>query len=908
MEINVDQLEAIVVDVMNKMNNADNKKWNSTVNLGFSGSGNAAPSKMGTVDLSNAVAKPKYTATVPGQEAFGTGGNEPFDIEYPMMDPSGNTLITPYPRIVRMIKRVSGTVKAVETERAMIYTEAYKKYIDDPIIIKRAKCFAEVLNKITLRLLPDELLVGDSVGNPRSAAIFPEFSIDWIVDEMEAGVWQNRSNDVFDITEHDKNDLRELKKYWSGRTHMDNVIDMLSDEQKKGGCLSMRPIYFEDLIMKGHIGHCIPKMSKILTVGWIGLKQEIFECLSKLDESTAEGLEKREFYIAQLIVLQGVKDYHLRYAAFLREEARKPEYDAQRKQEIITMADNMEWNSENPPRTYYEAMQLWWTVVSLINAECNGQGISFGRPDRFMLPFYEKDMKEGRITKWFVGELAEALYIKIHEQMKLRDEETCALNSEIGIGGPMVLVGGTDETGADITNDLSYIFLEAMAHTQLPDPWMACRWGIKAPWEFKVKTVNTIKVGTSQPKLFNDESIILALLKGGRTLDEARDYSVSGCVEINTGGADYSMQDAAYFNMAKVLELAINNGICIDCNGKECPRYDKCVGAGKTHGIDTGSLADFKTFDEVKEAYRKQMEYWVKQMCGSIIACDLNHGRNNPLPYLSLLIDDCIQNGKDVTRGGSRYHFSGPQSVSIGTVADSLSSIDTLIFKEKKVTGTQMLNALKVNWVGHEQLHALVNSEAVPHYGNDNDYVDYLARFGTDCFMDELDKYTNARGGKFQAGLYSVSGNVGIGLGQGATPDGRTAGEAVSNCVGPVQTKLGGCHDVKGPLAVIHSAAKLDHQRAGNGTLLNIRFTPSCISGDTGRDNFIAFIDDYFMRRGTHVQFNIVNTDVLIDAQKHPEKYPTLLVRVAGYSAYFTRLSKELQDDLIGRNSYDSFD
>lgn len=871
------QIEALVNEVMSKLARSDKKQAASPVN-----------------------SKAKY----PDQAALGSGGNEPFDLDYGMMDTSGQTFGTPYPRIEKILKRVLNQTKYIDAERAVLVTKAYQMYDGDGPVIKQAKVLAYILDNITLYVNEDELLLGNVAGPSRAAAIYPEFSYEWICDELEQGLWNKRNNDIFEITDKDKEALLSIRDYWKGRTNSDQIISMLSDEESKGSSLGSKPVFFPNLHLWGGVGHTIPRYKKLLNVGHKGLKQEIMEQFAKLG-TEPEDFQKREFYVAQLIVLNALKDYYMRWGAVTREEAARVSC-ATRKAELITMAESIEWLSENPPRNFWEAIQLYFMLTTILLIESNGQGISYGRMDQVLYPFYEADMKSGKITKAFVGELVEQLYIKIFETMRLRDDETCALNSELGIGGPLLLVGGVGPDGKDATNDLTYIGLEAHAHTQLPDPWFSVRWSTHNPWEYKVKVVNTIKVGTSQPKIFNDECIIPNCLRMGRTLEEAYDYAVVGCVEIDSGGFDYSEHDASYFNMAKVLELALNNGKCIDCKA-ECPRYAKCCAQGGL-GLDTGSLATYKSFDEVKDAYEKQMEYWVKQMCSTITVMDIAHARNKPVPYASLLIENCIAKGKDLTVGGAKYNFSGPQGIAIGTVADGLSVIKQLVFEEKKVKGADFLDALKKNWSGYEQLWALVNnSEQMHHFGNDDDYADKLACFAAECYCNAVDRYKTFRGGRFTPGLYSVSANVGIGLTQAATPDGRKNYEALSNCLGPVQTSAG-VHDIKGPTAMIRSAAKIDQIRTGNGTLLNVRFTPSCVSGNTGRDNFISFIEEYFSKKGLHIQFNIASTETLKDAQVHPEKYPTLLVRVAGYSAYFTKLSKPLQDDLIGRNSYDSFD
>jgi formate C-acetyltransferase len=388
-------------------------------------------------------------------------------------------------------------------------------------------------------------------------------------------------------------------------------------------------------------------------------------------------------------------------------------------------------------------------------------------------------------------------------------------------------------------------------------------------------------------------------------VEDSRNYHVVGCVEIDAGGKEYGWHDSAYFSIAKVLELAINNGRCIGC-GAHCPRWDGCGGAGSRLGPETGSLADFSSFDQVLESYDRQMKYWVDQMIAGTEVMDLVHQELKPLPYLSLLIDDCLKKGVDVTAGGAIYNFTGPQAVGVGTVADGLSTIKQLVFEEKKVSGKDLLEACENNWTGYDALYALVNSNKVHHYGNDDDYADELAKFGADTYCKYVENRPNSRGGKYVPGVYSVSANVALGLVQWASVDGRKVLEPVSDCVGPVHTQAGS-HDVKGPTAIAKSVTKLDHIRAGNGTLLNWKFTPSCVAGDVGRDNLISLMDVYFERKGMHSQFNILSKETLADALVRPEHYKDLLVRVAGYSAYFVELSKPLQYDIMGRTEL-SFD
>jgi len=441
--------------------------------------------------------------------------------------------------------------------------------------------------------------------------------------------------------------------------------------------------------------------------------------------------------------------------------------------------------------------------------------------------------------------------------------------------------------------------LDAHAHTRITVPWIAVRFHKNTPWELKVKTFNVVRIGTGQPKVFNDECAVPSSLSLGRTLEDSRNYHIVGCVEIDAGGMEYGWHDAAYFNMARVLELALNDGRCMGC-GAHCLRWDRCGAQGLRIAPRTGSLAEFTTFDQVREAYDRQMKYWTDQMVAGIEIMDQEHQRLKPLPYLSLLIDDCIGRGVDVSAGGAHYNFTGPQAVGVGSVADGMAAIKQLVFEEKKFSGRDFLDACEENWHGHEKLYALVNSSKVHHFGNDDDYADELARFASDNFCKHVEGRPNSRGGIYAPGVYSVSANVALGLLQWASVDGRKVMEPVSDCVGPVHTNASS-HDVKGPTAMAKSVSKLDHVRATNGTLLNWKFTPESVSGDRGRDNLISLIDVYFERNGMHSQFNIISRETLLDAMAHPDNYKDLIVRVAGYSTYYVDLSKPLQYDLLGR-------
>ena len=826
-------------------------------------------------------------------------GTIPYDKEWPIAVSGMDENPSPFPRVNRFRQYVLNQEFTIDHQRACLVTEAYKKYANEPQVVKCALALAHVLNNVEISIVEDELIVGEMAAPMKSAPIFPEHSYKWVVDELKNHPPDKRLHDVYYAKKDSVKKLKEIEGFWKGQTLEEAMLAEMTEDQKKGIQMPEgRGIYLLNLYMYGGIGHLQANYEKLFALGFRGLKKQIIEKMDKLEASQEEDLRKMEFYQAELITLEAASNYLKRYASLAREMARK-EKNILRRKDLEQIASNCEWVSENSPRSMWEALQLVYMATTILLIETNGHSVSLGRFDQYMYPFYRQDIDSGYATKESIQELIEVYCSKHLWWTKFRDRMTVIPNSGRGMGGDSMTLGGVDVDGNDATNDLTFMCLDAHAHTRFGAPWFAVRWHENTPRELKIKTANVIRIGTGQPKVFNDQAAIPASLRSGRTLEDSRNYNVVGCVEIDAGGKEYGWHDAAYFSISKVLELAINDGRCIGC-GQHCSRWDVCGGIGKKIGPSTGSLDDFTSFDQVLDAYDKQMKYWVDLMVEDIEIMDRVHQRLKPLPYLSTLIDDCTEKGIDVTAGGAHYNFTGPQAVGVGTVADGLAAIKQLVFEEKKVGGSQMLKALEDNWVGHEILYALVNSEKVHHYGNDDDYADDLAKFGYDTYCKHVEDRPNARGGKYVPGVYSVSCNVAMGLVQWASPDGRKALEPVSDCLGAVHT-YAGSHDVKGPSAIAKSVTKLDHIRAGNGTLLNWKFTPTCVAGETGRDNLISLLDVYFNRKGMHSQFNIISRETMECALANPDQYKHLLVRVAGYSAYFVELSKPLQYDIMGR-------
>ena len=837
----------------------------------------------------------------------------------------------PTQRIQKLIDDLYSVTPEIEAERAILLTESYKQTESYPTIIRRAMALDNILSKMTIVIRDNELIVGNLTTKPRASQIFPEFSNKWIVDEFDT--LAKRTGDVFLISEDTKQSLREVFKYWDGKTTNELATELMFPETKaamEAGVFTVGNYYFNG------VGHISVDYAKVLAKGFNGIIAEAEEAIAKADKSEPDYIKKHQFLTAVIIAAKAAIKYAKRFAELARKLAAQTS-DAQRQTELLQIAQNCEWVPANPARTFYEALQSFWFVQAIIQIESNGHSISPMRFDQYMYPYYKKDISEGRITQEQAQELLDCLWVKFNDVNKVRDE---ASTKAFG-GYPMfqnLIVGGQTVDGVDATNELSFMCLEATAHTKLPQPSISIRVWNKTPDELMLKAAEVTRLGLGMPAYYNDEVIIPSLVHRGLSLADARDYGIIGCVEPQKGGKTEGWHDAAFFNTAKVLEITINNGMA---NGKQL-------------GPKTGEFTSFTSFEQFMDAYREQMKYFVSLLVNADNCVDIAHGERAPLPFLSSMVDDCIAKGKSLQEGGAHYNFTGPQGVGIANVADSLMAIKKLVFEEKKVTLAELKEALDTNFGSceapksgakvnlnlnnltqealveaitklvleankasledlqksanikvdlgsngdKEYLRQMLENRA-PKFGNDIDEVDELSREAALIYCREVEKYTNPRGGRFQPGLYPVSANVPMGAVTGATPDGRKAGEPLADGVSPVSGR-----DKKGPTAAVNSVAKIDHHIASNGTLFNQKFHPSALAGQTGLENLSALVRGYFDQKGMHVQFNVVSRETLIDAQKNPDKYKNLVVRVAGYSAHFTSLDKSIQDDIIKRTEH----
>ena len=811
-------------------------------------------------------------------------GIEAFDKIYSLGYQVNHEDWSPFPRINKLRQTFLDRPYDIDVERLRLVTEAYKKTETLPRKLQCAYAFENILMNTTIHIYDEDLILGEIAAPAKASPIYPEFSVSWIIDEIINSPFEKRSNDQFYIRNDDeRQEILELCKYWEGKSANEIITSRLDEEQKIGSHMGEKIFQTNNYHFAG-IGHFAMDYNKLMTLGYDGVINQVKEYFGKLSKKDPNYGSKRDYYNATLIMLEAAKKYILRYSK-LAEEKSKTERNLERKKELLTMSNNCKVIAGGVPETFWQALQLFNFATTLIQIEGNGHSISYGRMDQWLFPFYDNDIKEKTLSKEFALELLEVQYVKMNNPTKLKDKGTVKVRNGRGFGGESLTIGGVDKHGNDSTNDLTMLMLEASAHTRMMNPWVCVRIHENTPYELKIKVAECIRAGYGHPKLFNDIPAIKAMLSKGVTLEEARDYCVVGCVEPSLPGKEFGWLDAGYVNTAKMMEMVLNGGVTLD---------------GKKIGPNTGNLETYKNFEEVLKSVDKQFEYWTDQLCSCLNITDEVHKMVKPTPYVSAFFEGCIESGKDMTEGGVKYNGTAPQGAGIATCADSLATIKKLMFDDKTHTGNELLTALKDNWEGHEKLYALVNSSKIPHYGNDDDYADNLFKFMFECYCKHIKGRKNPRGGNFSPGVYTVNANVGMGLYTNASLDGRKNMEPISDNMGPVHTS-GGSHDISGPTAIVNSVSKVDHSLASNGTLLNLRFPEEAVAGVEGRDILISFIDEYMSKQGMHVQFNIMSVETMKAAQKSPKDYKDMLVRVAGYSAYFVELGKPLQDDLINR-------
>jgi formate C-acetyltransferase len=829
-------------------------------------------------------------------------------------------------RISRLVDNLYKKMPEIEADRAILLTESYKQTEGEPIILRRAKAFAHILENIPITIRDEELIVGSATQAPRGCQTFPEYSFEWL--EAEFDTVETRAADPFYISEKTKEALREVHQYWKGKTTSELATSYMAPEALTA---IEHNIFTTGNYFYNGIGHVTVDYGKVLRIGYSGIIEETKAALAKLNFGDSDYAKRHHFLNAVLISCEAVIGYAKRYAK-LADMMAEGCQDYERKAELRRIAANCERVPEFGARNFYEACQSFWFIQMLLQVESSGHSISPGRFDQYMYPYFKKDLDEGAITREFAQELMDCIWVKLNDLNKCRD----AASAEGFAGYSLfqnLIAGGQDEHGLDATNDVSFMCINATMHVFLPAPSFSVRVWNGSPHEFLIRAAELTRTGIGLPAYYNDEVIIPALLSRGVTLADARNYNIIGCVEPQAPAKTDGWHDAAFFNMCRPLELVFSRG----------------KDAGEQVGPDTGEFKAMKTFDDFYNAYKTQMNYFIELLVNADNAIDQAHADRCPLPFQSCMVEDCIGRGKSMQEGGAIYNFTGPQGFGIANMADALYVIKKLVYEDKKYTLCDFKDALDNNYGKDMDAHyaekvtknvvadlvasgkkltiedvtaifeevsknpctdeqkekydrMLADIDTVPKFGNDLDDVDAFARDVAYTYTKPMESYKNPRGGQYQAGLYPVSANVPLGAQTGATPDGRLARTPIADGVSPAAGR-----DLNGPTAAANSVAKLDHYIASNGTLFNMKFHPTALAGRNGLENFVSLVRGYFDQKGSHIQFNVVSRETLRDAQAHPEKYKSLVVRVAGYSALFTTLSRSLQDDIIARTEQGGF-
>jgi len=784
-------------------------------------------------------------------------------------------------RINKLKKAFLSSTRMVDVERAVIITKAYPKYEAEPQVVKGAFVLDEILQKMSIIIRDDELIVGNQTKSRRGVPLFLEYAVDWIENDMET--FSTRKGDQFQITEERKETLRKIFPYWKGRTTRAKIKAALPNDLKK--ILEHGVITNENYTMSGP-GHMIPDFKYVMQKGLINIKKECENYMEELELDDKDYKDKYHLYKACSIVCDALIKWSARYAQEAKRLAEK-EDNEERKKELEKIATICSHVPAKPAQNFWEALQCIYFLQVAIQIEANGLAIALGRLDQILYPYYKKDIEERRMNRDNILELIQCFFLKISEIDKIYSNAATRF-LQGPAHGQTITLGGCNRDNRAAVNELSYLFLEADRDIRLVQPDLAVRVTPTTPDSFLREACINIRDGLTKPKLFNDELIIQSNLDMGMSLEDARDWGALGCSEPVVCGNQNSWGNSGHICLAKCLELALNDG--------------KSMLTGKQIGLHTGNSNEFKTFKEVLTAFKKQVKYFTKYLVLYDNIIDHVQMQLVPLVVYSILTRDCLKTGIEFNKGGARYNTTSPLGVGPITTGDSLAAIKKLVFKEKLISMKKLNEVLINNFEGKEDIRQMLLNRA-PKFGNDEDVADDLCNEVLKTYCHELSKYKNARGGAFIPGLYYLTANIPFGLSTAATPDGRRAREALND--GGISPSQG--RDKKGATAVAKSVGKLDLVRVYHGAILNQRFHPSLLEGENKLKLFTQYIRSFMDLGGWHIQFNVVTTDILRDAQKNPENYRDLVIRVAGYSAYFTDLESELQEDIIKRTERVSY-
>ncbi len=776
---------------------------------------------------------------------------------------------------VQNLRKVSVDTPAhIDMERAKIETEVYQQYegeVSTPML--RALVLKAYFEKKTLYLGEGELIVGEKGDSPQASPTFPELCCHSIEDMK---IMNDRELISFKVREEDYEYQEEvIIPYWNKRAVRKKIIENMTTEWKDAYECG---IFTEFMEQRGP-GHTVGSF-KIYEKGFLDYKEEIQEAISKLDFlMDGQALQKKEQLEAMLVACDAIIILGERYAAYARELADK-EVDEKRKKELLQIAENCDIVPANKPQTYWQAIQQYWFVHLAVTSELNPwDAYSPGRLDQHLNPFFEKDTEAGILNDESALELLECLWVKFNNQPAPPKVGITLKESSTYTDFANINTGGIAPDGSDGVNEVSYLILDCMDEMKLLQPSSNVQISRKTPEKFLLRACEISRAGWGQPAFYNTEAIVQELMNAGKTLADARLGGTSGCVETGAFGNEAYIL-TGYFNIPKIFELTLNNG------------YDRV--ADKQLGLKLGCATDFKSYDELWEAFQKQLSYFIDiKIQGSNVIENI-YGHYMPAPFLSIITNDCITTGKDYNAGGARYNTNYIQGVGIGTITDCLTAIKYNVFDEKKFTMEELMKAIEDNFEGHDRILNLVKNKT-PKYGNDDAYADSIMKSVFEYYRDTVSGRPNMKGGQYRINMLPTTCHVYFGEVMMASANGRLAHLPVSEGISPEKGA-----DVNGPTSVIKSAAKMDHLTTG-GTLLNQKFSPSVVDGAEGLKHMGNLVRSYFNMDGHHIQFNVIDKEILIKAQENPDDYKDLIVRVAGYSDHFRNLSKALQDEIINR-------
>jgi formate C-acetyltransferase len=771
-------------------------------------------------------------------------------------------------RAERLLERRLCTRPEVCVERARYYTESMQRTEGEPQVLRQAGALVHVLENLTVRIEPDELIVGAITSKVLGSGVYPEGIGSRVLGELETiGL---RETNPFVVSLGQLRELREILHYWRGRTLEDLARDRWSPEIREA-VEQVAPFIATEI---AGIGHMLLNYEGILRRGLEGFVRE-----AEGKARAAGGEQQGAFYRAAAMACRGVIGFAERYA----EEAERlaaGEPDPHRREELAGVAAVCRRVPGRPARTLHEALQAIQLVLVAAQIEDYESAFSIGRLDQLLWPYYRADLEAARLTEEEALELLQCFYIKISHSIPLFDADVSLAFAGMTAFANAV-VGGVNDRGEDATNPVSYLAVEAMRRVNTQQPNFGVRVHDNTPPEFLEAVTAAMAGGLQNVQFFSDGAVIPALANRGIPMEEARDYGMIGCVEPAVPGASFTSSDAALFNLGLCLELALNDG-----RGRLFT--DQL-------GLPTGDPRSFSSIDEVLDAYRAQVSYLTGLMVGALDVLAEVHAEFKPKPFISATTGDCLEQGLDLSWGGARYDFTGVQGIGTATVGDSLSALDALVFGTGQITMEELLAALDADFEGHERLRQMLVNRA-PKYGNDDEGADRYARLAAEIYCQEVAKHPNPRGGRYQPGLYSVTTHVALGLVVGATPDGRRASTPLSQGISPVQGR-----DRSGPTAAFQSAARLNHTLVSNGSALNQKLNPAFLRGGKAASVLAGLLNGYFRLGGMQVQWNLVDAEMLRAAQQRPEEHRDLVVRVSGYSAHFTDLESVVQDDIIAR-------